>query len=537
MNTDIKEKILFVDDEKNILDVASEFFQFRGYRIFTACNGRQAVSILENEKIDCCFTDINMPEMDGIELAEYIYKNDNTIPVVIMTGYPSLENTIRTIKNGVVDFLIKPVNLNQMEICVTRVLRERKLFVENLILKKEVEGKERLERLNNQLLSRIHDLGIMNTIMSDFATMNSSSLIFKRMVDITRELTPADEVRFYVLNSKVKSPFEVAASSAFFHDPSKDKEIRGDTIFKTDKIAPQESHEKNAVETLIMETAREDLPLLIPSGKGPSGLPETIGAMIVVPMNIRGDIFGVLTAFIRKGRHKFSEKDLYYISFMLQKAASAIENLALYENIYENLFSTLYGFVKAIEVKDPYTQQHSNRVTDVAIGIAGEMGCNREEMDILNVAGLLHDIGKIGIKDDILLKPGRLTDEEYEIIKEHPAMGASIVGQMGLWKKEQEIIRWHHERFDGNGYPDGLKGDKIPLPARILSVADVYDAISSDRAYRKKMDEKKVLQIIHDGAGNQFDPVVVDAFLRYYRRWKAEGGRLKVEGGPRKVEK
>jgi HD-GYP domain-containing protein (c-di-GMP phosphodiesterase class II) len=121
-----------------------------------------------------------------------------------------------------------------------------------------------------------------------------------------------------------------------------------------------------------------------------------------------------------------------------------------------------------------------------------------------------------------LLKPGRLTDGEYEVIKEHPVTGASIVSQMGLWEREQEIIRCHHERFDGKGYPDGLQGDKIPLLARILSVADVYDAISSDRAYRKKMDEKSVLQIIHDGAGNQFDPVVVAHFMKYYKRLKLE---------------
>ncbi len=518
MSTEIKEKILFVDDQKSILDVASEFFEFKGYQIFTACNGRQAVSILEKEKIDCCFTDINMPEMDGIELAGHIYKNDNTIPVVIMTGYPSLENTIRTMKNGVVDFLIKPVNLSQMEICLRRVLRERKLFIENIILKKEVEGKERLEKLNSELFSRIHDLGIMNTIMSDFATMNSSSLIFKRIVDITREMTPADESRFFIMNSKANRPFEVAASAAVTCDISEYQGIRDDPGFCADPISPLGLYEKDAVEKLIMETAQEDLPLLIPVGRNAHGLPETIGSMVVVPMNIRDDIFGVLAAVIRQGDYEFSEKDLYYLSFMLQKAASAIENLALYENIYENLFSTLYGFVKATEVKDPYTQQHSDRVTDVAIAIAEEMRCNSEEIDILNVAGRLHDIGKIGIKDEILLKPGRLTDEEYEIIKEHPVMGADIVSQMGLWEREQEIIRCHHERFDGNGYPDGLKGDKIPLLARILSLADVYDALSSDRAYRKKMDEKKVLQIISDGAGSQFDPVVVDAFMKYYKR-------------------
>ena len=123
-----KEKILFVDDEESILDVASEYFSIKGYQVYTARNGAEALSVLEKEQIDCCFTDINMPVMDGLELAENINKRDNTIPVVIMTGYPSLENTIRTLKNGVVDFLIKPINLNQLELCLKRVLNQQHLY-------------------------------------------------------------------------------------------------------------------------------------------------------------------------------------------------------------------------------------------------------------------------------------------------------------------------------------------------------------------------------------------------------------------------
>ena len=137
-------------------------------------------------------------------------------------------------------------------------------------------------------------------------------------------------------------------------------------------------------------------------------------------------------------------------------------------------------------------------------------------MDILNFAGHLHDIGKIGIRDDILLKPGRLTPEEFEKIKEHPVIGANILEQLGLWERERLIIRCHHERYDGTGYPDGLKQQEIPLLARILSVADVYDAMASDRAYRKKMEESLILKIIREGSGSQFDPTIVDAFLKAY---------------------
>jgi putative nucleotidyltransferase with HDIG domain len=204
------------------------------------------------------------------------------------------------------------------------------------------------------------------------------------------------------------------------------------------------------------------------------------------------------------------------MSFMTNKAAYAIENIALYENIYDNLFATLYAFVKAIEARDPYTEQHSNRVTRIAMTLCEAMGGSQEEQDILNVAGRLHDIGKIGIRDDILLKPGRLTDEEFRIIKEHPVIGANIVERLGLWDREKNIIRCHHERFDGNGYPDGLAGEDIPMLGRILSVADVYDAIASDRAYRLKMEESKILQIMYGGSGTQFDPEIINTFKALY---------------------
>lgn len=512
------EQLLFVDDEASILAVAAEFFEFRGYRVFTAGNGREAVAVLEKERIDCCFTDINMPEMDGLALAEYIYAHDNTLPVVIMTGHPSLDSSIQMLKKGVVDFLIKPVNLSQMELCLQRVLRERRLFIENILLKKEIKGKERLEQLNRELVARNEDLRVLNRIMDDFAAIRSSWLVFKRMVDMLREVTPADEARFYVINKVVENPFEIAASLADGIPAALGKAPRdGSGPAAADFCGPE------AVAGLIRESVSEGMPILIPENRGRIGLPGAIRSLVIVPMTIRDAVFGVLVGCINRNGGVFSEKQLYYLTFMLQKAASAIENLALYENIYENLFATLYGFVKATEARDPYTQQHSNRVTGVAMAIAREMGCSAEDIDILHVAGQLHDIGKIGIRDAILLKPAKLSPEEYDTIREHPVIGASIVGQLGLWQREQTIIRYHHERFDGTGYPDGLKGTEIPFLARILSVADVYDAIGSDRAYRGKMDPEGVLKIIRSGAGSQFDPAVVDVFMRLYRENRVTG--------------
>ena len=502
-----KKKILFVDDEESILDVASEYFSIKGYQVFTARNGDEALSVLEKEQIDCCFTDINMPVMDGLELAENINKRDNTIPVVIMTGYPSLENTIRTLKNGVVDFLIKPINLNQLELCLKRVLNQQHLYVENILLKKEIESKARIESLNQELLQKIEDLQTLNHIMNDFSSVTSSAAVFSRLVQMANKIAHANESVFYIINEAITVPFAVAAASTA---------ADGAVVSPIDLV----NISSRIPNTIIMDIASNPLPLLISESNLLHGFSETIESVMIAPLTIRNKIFGILSTINLKGHDRFTEKNLYYLSFMTQHAAYAIENLALYENIYQNLFSTIYAFVKAIGAKDSYTEQHSNRVTSVAKVLAHEMGCSVEELDILNTAGLLHDIGKIGIRDEILLKPGKLTNEEYEIIKTHSVIGANIVGQLGLWEREQQIIRGHHERYDGTGYPDRLKGTDIPFLARILSVADVYDALASDRTYRSRMDAAQILEIIQRGKGSFFDPDVVDTFMNAYQTGK-----------------
>jgi len=494
-----RENLLIVDDEESIRGVVGDYFSRRGYDVATACNGREALQILASRPIDCCFTDINMPEMNGLELAEHIHREHTTLPVIVMTGYPSLDASIRTLKNGVVDFLIKPVNLKQMELSLRRAVRQRSLMVENLLLKEEVEGKARLEQLNAELQAKVDELHTLNRIMGHFASTSSSSNVLQRAVDIALDVAEAGRACFFVVSD---SPHEVASAD---RTPS----------------LPRCTAEA-ALQRLIMSVAAEGLPQLaaepLPSGDG------AVCSWMGVPVKIRGKIFGVLTAITRPGARAFTEKDLFYLSFTTQSAANAIENMALYENLYENLFATLYGFVNALEARDLYTRQHSSRVTEIALVIGRELGCSNEELTVLNFAGPLHDIGKIGIRDEILLKPGRLSEDEFEKIKEHPVIGANMLNQLGLWDRERQIIRCHHERFDGSGYPDGLRREEIPFLARILSVADAYDAMASDRAYRKRMEEGLILRIIQEGSGTQFDPLIVSAFHKAYLEGKIVAG-------------
>jgi putative nucleotidyltransferase with HDIG domain len=494
-------KILVVDDDESILDVTGGYFQRMGYEVYTAGNGLEALEILESVSIGCVFTDINMPEMDGLTLASKIREKDNTLPVVIMTGFPSLENTIQTLKNGVVDYLIKPVSLGQMELTLQRILRERELFVENLILKEEVDRQKRLKELNTELIERVDEVNTLNRVMEDISSTDSSFGIFNKIVELGVEELKADKVFFHIYSQEAQTLVSMASKDCGI----KDKIIN--SLFGND-------FSKAANQYILDILNRDHSPCLIPKPGRKDNLDNIVHSLMVVPLKIRDKIFGVATAFSFHSGRVFNGKDIYYMNFISQKAASAIENIALYENIYDNLFATLYAFVTALEVRDLYTRKHSTRVAKYSHMIALEMKCSEEELDVVNFAGSLHDIGKIGIRDDILLKPSPLNDQEFEKIKEHPVIGADIISKMGLWDREMEIIRHHHERYDGKGYPDGLKGDEISKLARILCVADSFDAMVSDRAYRNKMKKSKALGIIEEHAGSQFDPEVVKAFLK-----------------------
>jgi len=317
------------------------------------------------------------------------------------------------------------------------------------------------------------------------------------------KVAPCDEAHFCFINPEMKNHKII---TSYFRNEE-------ETIADAARIE----------NSLIQKVTADGMPCLIRGNNGH-------GSLIAIPLKIKSNIFGTLVTFLRNQKKDFSEKDLYFLNFLTEQASFIIENLALYENIYENLFSTLYAFVETIEARDPYTKQHSARVSSYAMLIAEANGCMQKEIEALNIAGYLHDIGKIGIPDNILLKPGRLTDDEFEIIKRHPMIGSNIVGHLGMWAGEQGIIRHHHERYDGKGYPEGLRGEEIPILARILSVADVYDAITTDRSYRAKMQEEKALGIIKESAGTQFDSQIVAVFLNLHKQ-----GKIKSESEPARL--
>ena len=244
---------------------------------------------------------------------------------------------------------------------------------------------------------------------------------------------------------------------------------------------------------------------------------KKIESYIALPMVVDNNAIGILFCMNKK-EQDFNEHDASFFSSIASQIAMTVQNIELYEKRKLTLISTVKALAQAIEAKDPYTKGHSERVTEYSVLIAEALKLPADVVDKVRLAGLLHDIGKIGIHDNILLKPGKLTDDEFFEIQKHPEIGEEILKYIEDMREILPGIRNHHERLDGNGYPDGLDDHKIPLLGRIIAVADAFDAMTSDRPYRKALKVDKAVQELKEFSGSQFDAKLVNLFIAEYKK-------------------
>ncbi len=238
------------------------------------------------------------------------------------------------------------------------------------------------------------------------------------------------------------------------------------------------------------------------------------GSIISVPLELKGKIIGMINGNNKINGELFNENDLLLLKEIATESAIAIENASLYKSLKDVYLHTISALASALEAKDHYTRSHSENVTKYAVAIAEELGLPAAQLEIIQQACQLHDLGKIGIHDYILRKTGRLSREEWDEIRLHSLRGAQILQPIGFLKDVAVLIKQHHERFDGKGYPHGLSGQHIQLGARIMSVADAFDAMISERPYRKALTLPQAKAELHDNSGKQFDPGIVKVFLK-----------------------
>lgn len=479
-------RILVVDDYELTRRMIVDALLQTGYTsVQEAMDGREALDKFRMGSHDLIITDVMMPNMDGMELLDRLHEIRADSSIILVTGQPEVDAGVAAMKRGAVDYIRKPFNIQDLLYKVEVCLRERHLLPEE-------DGQSALS--NTQLTEKKKELSVHGHIYESFENIEGDNQqVFEKMAELALRVVDGGEATIWIFD----------AESDQFH-PQVVRYAEGSSPDQTGNAI-------NVIPFLYQVVdKREALVVQSPNGNGGAA------SLLCAPLVIRGAVFGVLAVRRKKYAGIFTSKDVHYIVSLTKRASLNLENKLLYESLFANVLDTFQSLVACVQMRDNYTQEHCRRVTKVSIRIAEVLGLELQDRECLKVAGILHDVGKIAIPDNVLLKPGKLTDDEYEVIKQHSALGENVLKPIALFDREREIILHHHERWDGRGYPFGLVGTDIPLLSRIISVVDTFDAMTNNRPYRKALDIDTALDEIRRNRGTQFDPEVADAFLSLY---------------------
>ncbi len=441
-----------------------------------------------------------MPKLSGLQLLEKVEQERLGVLTVLMTGFGTVETAIEAMKKGAYDYLLKPFKVEEVIHVVERALYRQRLQAENIRLREALT----IYKVS-EAIALTHDI--------------------ERILDV-------------VLRAAID---EVKADVATLHlrDPRSGQYEERVKVVASD--APSPNGLPSPAFGLLTEQFASGVPILAHGGKASrffteSASPQDLASFVAVPLQVRGDMVGVLNVFSFTPGKKFDEGHRKMLAVLASRAASALENARLYGELVEKNQSleqanlsleemfqqTVAGFAQALEESDMYTRGHSERVAVYSEVIARGLTLPDAEIRRIVQAGVMHDVGKIGVRYDMLNKPGKLTPEEIQVFRQHPEKGKRILEPVPCLHGLIDGCWCHHEWFDGGGYPRGLSGQNIPLVGRIVSIADAYDAMTSDRAYRRALKHEVAVGEIERCAGTQFDPELSDAFVKLIEVWRTQ---------------
>ena len=491
-------RVLVVDDNAAIVRFLAAAFGSQDCVVSQAGAAEQALELLRGQPFDLIVSDIKMPGLSGLDLLRAVKRQQPGTPVALITGAPSVNSAVFGLRHGAYDYLPKPFTVKEIHELLLRVRRDRESQLAGVLpaglgdeLARRQFGVEVLFRIGELALDGIDAPTFAETVLG--YTMQSlrgdAAIILLRESDGTLKAT------------RLGDPAIVAATEAL--------------------IGP-------AFDTIASAGARAATEL------GDDGTLSVIAA--AVPG--LGTAAGLLCVTRNAGAGPFLPDEKELLLGYARTTAVALQKILLREGVEKNLVDTITSFVNAIESKDLYLKGHSGRVGVYAGEIATALGLGDADVIVLRRAGMLHDLGKLVMLDSILRKPGQLTPEEYALIQAHTVVGHRILQPLRFLAREAKAARHHHERYDGKGYPDGLAGEAIPFTARVVTVADVFDAMTSDRPYRTARPLPVARDEILAVAGTQLDPTIVDAFATIPLSRLAEISRSyqsEVAGDPREA--
>ena len=478
IRSDQKLSILVVDDEPDILQVINEILENQNFNVILADSLQKANQIIKDKDISIVLTDLILDTGTGVDLMNQVQKYQPDAKIILMTGKPTIQNAISVIKKGAFDYVVKPFNI---ETLLTAVKRATDQFI--------------LERENIQL----------NEIMS-----------FYRISEAMGSVMETDRLLTLILDTAIS---EFKADFAALHLGKPDGHLH------LQKSICRESDLRDKLNRFSQELA-EDVyytckPIIVNEKEayGRTAI-KKIKSFICQPLMSKGKSIGTISLIRTEDIHQFTTGQLTTLSLFAGKAAISIENSKLYTNLEDAYFETVEALANSIEARDKYTAGHTERVWEITLGIAETLNWEPQKIKELKMGAVLHDIGKIGVPDAILNKPSELTPEEKAVMRTHPELGAHIIREVKFLNPALPYVLYHHERYDGKGYPGGLKAEEIPIEGRLLSVVDTFDAITSDRPYRKGKLKDEAIEEIKKNSGTQFDPDIVDAFLKTVQKSK-----------------
>jgi response regulator RpfG family c-di-GMP phosphodiesterase len=488
LQNDERPRVLIVDDEKFIRDILADFLGMEGYLVRTAEDGAAALNELHHAHYDLIISDLKMPRMGGIELLEAIGTAAPNALTVIMTGFGTVETAIDAMKRGAYDYILKPFKVEEVIHVVQRGLEKQRLAAENLRLREALS----LYKVSEAIAASL-------SLEEVLATVGDTAL-HEIQGDLVSTWLDDGEGSFFERQRLVHSKAAGKGDFGTFHK--------------------QVFIEYFANENGLLEHGQRGARFF-------DGKPDAaLTSIIAVPLRMKTRLLGWICVASFSKNKRFDEGQRKLLSIVGSRAAAAIENARLYEDLRATFQQTIQGLAKAIDKMDRYTAGHSDRVATYATYLAMRLRLPPDVVEIVRQSALMHDIGKIGCVMN-LNKPGKLTQDEYEIFKKHPGYGRDILDPIRFLHPLIPGVHLHHERWDGRGYPLGLKGNDVPLIARIIAVADTYDAMTSDRAYRRALPHEVAVTEIERCSGSQFDPEVADSFcggLDEYREEQAAKG-------------
>ena len=446
---------------------------------------------------------------------------------LVMKPLKNLLSTIHDVESGNWNATVEIVSNDELGVIGTSfnkmIEQINKLYKKDISkerelskIKLELEHKNILEELNTQLKFKIKELETANRAITSLSReVKGKNIDLEKAVERLGKINEIGRILSSIIDSEELLKIMIRTTA---------------DLLNTEKSVLHINNKKGAFSTLqymkgsgveILDnfpyTLNSHFTDLLSHGK-PLFIPQTIEkdqiiSQIGVPLRIKAQVIGAIIAENKSDGTYFTEEDLSLLTTLSHHAVVAIENAWLYESVKNNYFSTIQSLVNALEANDKFTKGHSERVRFLSLELGKHIGLDSKEIETLEHASILHDIGKIGIESFILQKQGKLTVNEYNMIKAHPLIGEEILGPIETLSEVRQAILQHHERVDGKGYPYGLRGDELSLKSKILSVVDTFDAMMSDRPYRKALSIQKIKQEIISHSGRQFDPYVVEAFI------------------------